>query len=211
VNALALVREVLEGTCWVHADRLEGLSDRVRGKIREILDKRLPNHLVLQPDDSGEWYGLSARQTWWAGYEVNDVHVVNKHVDDVVEFVENFCRIPGEVCFSDADEQLLYHRRKTFLGIVMRGPARACWGEDVYSDIDPFTGRRFPHPCRTGQPRTEDWLIPAKSSLLKVVTNDRHFLRELDCAGIPAERWEPPDPHDPFEEAAADFLGTENF
>jgi len=191
LNAIQTVLSILAGNRRTDCCPM---SEPVQAKVREILVRRTAATVVFPREYCG-----SGEEGWWTSYnrtlpgcgrEVTDIHVVNEDVHDVVSWVENFLAIDGEVCFSQLGDSY-YHTRKTFLGVVISGKLIAGYDVDVWSSTCPMTGRRIIGP-RDGSARTEDWLVPMECRLVRVLTSDREFLKELDIAGIPAELWVTP-------------------
>ena len=187
MNALQLVLSILRGKTFFPVIEM---APNVQEKVKQILGKRLPIDVVFREDYYDDGYEWISDSRWLParGMRVEALHVVNNHVQDVVEYVRDFTSIEGEVCFSGVVDNH-HHRRRSFLGIVMSGELVAGHSVDMWSDTCPLTGRRICLSDRQGADRVEDWMVPAKCKLQKVVTNCYDLLKELDAAGIPAEFW----------------------
>ena len=103
------------------------------------------------------------------------VHVFNKAVLSA-EYAKEFCKITGEVCFSDLGDDLLEQKRSTF-GIVMRAKPTASFAFDCWSDVDQH-GMRF--ATAKGNPgRNEHWIVPADAELVALFC-DESISAEVD-------------------------------
>lgn len=206
-------------------------SERIGKALRRILRKRLPLGSVVESCATADSLGCSSGCEG-CPYENGRVevvqyppdgssgniesgawlHVVNRQVVDLEDYIKSFRSIEGEVCASRC-EDLLFHTRRAFLGVIVHGPA-IVWDYDVWSMVDPFTGRRV-RGDQEGSPRTEAWVDMQTAQVVGIVSDCEEFLAVAEKMGLmaikvsSAKSLYPPEyleePEDEFWDKAAQF------
>jgi len=151
-------------------DELHASSPRSLEAALSVLRKRLPQELNLIEDD--EVLYLRERRLHFTSSEgnpeVSSLHCVNVETGDLKEFVQTFLGIEGEVCTSQADDNL-FARREELFAILLRGPIVSWASFDVHSHVD-VLGRRY--ETGVGCPdREEMWVVPSRCRLEAIVTS----------------------------------------
>ena len=99
------------------------------------------------------------------------IHVVNDTVDDLIEYINEFSKIDGVVCFSDLDDQLFRQRRSTIAVIVSGTPTHSfpfdCWS------LRPANSKARFATSEGNQNRNEYWISPIQCRIEALVCCER--------------------------------------
>ena len=156
--------------------------------IRHWLDSRLPRGNVVQEIEGEEGTFRVVPRKLEAQEPVDGrwMHVVNVEIPNLKAFLPRFIGLRGEVCFSSVvGAHTAFMGGGDFLAVVVDGPAQATFAKDVWSDFDPWTGRRFltgrrPVPLAAPTGVQEAWVIPSETRLVGVLTNSQDYAKEAE-------------------------------
>ena len=102
------------------------------------------------------------------------VHMLNQHIDNFSDFINDFKKIDGEICVSEIGDEQLTRFSEAKLGLILRGTPTATFTCDCWSELD-SNGRRYATRSDSYSNRSESWLIPANSEIVGIVYSDKSF------------------------------------
>lgn len=178
--------------------------------VRQYLDQRLPKDVIVREIEGDEGVFELVPRKFTAPEPVLGrwMHVVNVEIPNLKAFLPRFMQLHGEVCFSSTiGTHTAFMSGGDFLAVVVDGPARTAFGNDVWSDFDPWTGRRYipgksPVLRQTSEGAQESWVVPNETKLVGVLTNSPEYAQEAKEMGVPVFGSGPFGDHEPEEEPA---------
>lgn len=156
-------------------------NEKAQEKLKEL--KSLPEEYIVIENEDDESLTLKKRELPRHGEVGNWLHVVNVDIDNLEKFLNDLKNLDAELAASEP-EDLLFHTKTRFLGVIFHGPAVAVFDQDVYSDPDPYTGRRIIDPEERGTARTEAWINPSKLKLVGIATDVPEFAKIAEKMGL---------------------------
>lgn len=111
------------------------------------------------------------------------VHILNKKVDDLKQYIESFMQIDGEISVSEIQDQH-FLMRQYYLALILEGTPTQLYLQDVGTRVDDWTGRRIQSAgVPKGAERTEGFLVPSKSKLVGIITDTRKYMEQAEQLG----------------------------
>jgi hypothetical protein len=96
------------------------------------------------------------------------IHVFNEEVGDWNNYLHTFKEIQGEVCVSSPEDSWLC-RRERYIAVMVEAVPTASFTYDCWS-IRREDGSRLATRRAGNNYRTEHWVVPARSKIVKVIT-----------------------------------------
>jgi hypothetical protein len=108
------------------------------------------------------------------------IHVVRHGLGGNLEdYIRWFSQIRGEVCVSETQGDDLLLANKYPLCLMIEGTPTNLFSRDIWSKIDPWSGRRIVPPnAPIGAHRAEGFIIPVNSKVVGVATNSPTYYEQ---------------------------------
>lgn len=139
---------------------------------------RIPYHLIERMNELGFWIH-SLRNP-----------ILNGNLQDEIAMFHGQGRtgIQGEVPVSRPKDNWYHGRKgKGTVAFVLYGIPRYVFKEDVGSEWDRWTGRRYLDPSLSATKwidRTEAWLVPARAKFVGIITDVPKYIKQAQDLGI---------------------------
>lgn len=159
----------------------------VPDSVKNMLNSELPKNMIVERD--GNSLFVRERLVPNYGIEGNWVHVINYSRKPLENILSKLSKLNNEICVSKLPSIADFGEFDDFLAVIFNGPAEAMWNTDVDSNLDPWTGRRTissemeKEYIDWNEPDNEAWLIPDKSEIIGIVSNNMDYISQAKALG----------------------------